>query len=75
MITWVQLATAFMKLSSAIIRYAQDRHLIKAGELQALNDAQKELQNRVKLASNAVLHVRSNPQYRDRLRKRYDDSQ
>jgi|TARA_R110000744_G_scaffold21250_4_gene55189 hypothetical protein len=68
---WLSIATAFLKLAGALMDYAQRKNYIRQGELQAFHEAAQGLANSVREARKAVIRVRVDDEYRNRLREKY----
>ena len=68
---WVSLATALLKLSGALMDYAERRGHIRQGELQAYHDASQRAANRAYAACEAIRRARVDDDYRQRLRDKY----
>tara|TARA_R110000751_G_scaffold307636_1_gene430279 strand:+ start:202 stop:468 length:267 start_codon:yes stop_codon:yes gene_type:complete len=68
---WLSIATAFLKLAGALMDYAERKNHIRQGELQAFHESAQGLANSVSDARDAVIRVRVDDEYRDRLREKY----
>ena len=68
---WLSLATAFLKLSGALMDYAERKNFIKQGELQAFQKAAQTLSSKVRESRKAIVRGRVDIGFRDRLRDKY----
>lgn len=69
--TWLTLLKSVLSVANGLIRFMGDRQLIEAGEAKNAMAALKKAQTHVEKAKAAQDRIDSDPDYRDRVRKRF----
>ena len=68
---WVSLATTLLKVSGALMDYAERRGHFKQGQLQSYHSASQRAANRAYAACEAIRRARVDDDCRQRLRDKY----